>query len=448
MKENAFTHYKRDNTLYNSLLAAATDGKLPILTSNVFEKMNAEYGKEKMRTHLADYIASERPVFPLKEITNADMRISFGRLKQFDTSTICIPNEQVEKEVFEKYDDYKYPYSKYGLGLINGASTFNDVSNYFMQDLRLECSSYGFRAPKEVWENGDAYAIWKCLGPIWRGINGVKFTKIKELDGTETERLVGGQLDEKSYISAFRLGTYIATQFKPVVAKAIYDMTNAKTVLDTSCGWGDRLAGFFASDAEEYYGCDPNPNTYQRYQEQIASYNKLLSKPKKVQIWRCGAEDLPYHKLPKIDVAFTSPPYFSTEQYNKGGEHQEDQSWHKFNEYDKWRDDFYLPVAEKTMEVSKFMFVNIMDPKIHGVRYRSGDELVDKFAKNFMGQIGMRIMQRPKSDTLFKDEQEKADFMNKMFIENVWCFGPECKPGKCVDLFKNSRKATLDEFFA
>jgi len=442
MKENAFTHYERDNDLYNRLITAATDGKLPILTSTIFEKMNAEYGKEKMRTHLADYIASERPVFPLKEITSSDMRISFGRLKQFDTSTICIPNEQVEKEVFEKYDDYKYPYSKYGLGLINGASTFNDVSNYFMQDLRLECSSYGFRAPKEVWENGDAYAIWKCLGPIWRGINGVKLTKIKELDGTETEKLVGGELSEKSYISAFRLGTYIATQFKPVVAKAIYDMTNAKTVLDTSCGWGDRLAGFFASDAEEYYGCDPNPNTYQRYQEQIATYNKLIGKPKKVQIWNCGAEDLPYHKLPKIDVAFTSPPYFSTEQYNKGGEKEELQSWHKFNEYDKWRDDFYLPVAEKTMSVSKFMFVNIMDPKIHGTRYYSGDELVDKFHTKFLGQIGMRIMQRPKSDTLFESEKEKADFMNKMFIENVWCFGPK------TDLFKNSRKATLDEFFA
>ena len=442
MKENAFTHYKRDNTLYKSLLAAATDGKLPVLTSSIFEKMNAEYGKDKMRTHLADYIASERPVFPLKEITEQDMRTAFANLQKFDTSTICIPNEQVEKEVFEKYDDYKYPYSNYGLGLINGASTFNDVSNYFMQDLRLECSSYGFRAPKEVWENGDAYAIWKCLGPIWRGINGVKLTKIKELDGTETEKLVGGELSEKSYISAFRLGTYIATQFKPVVAKAIYDITNAKTVLDTSCGWGDRLAGFFASDAEEYYGCDPNPNTYQRYQEQISKYNKLLSKPKKVQIWRCGAEDLPYHKLPNIDCAFTSPPYFSTEQYNKGGEHEEDQSWSKFNEYDKWRDDFYLPVAEKTMKVSKFMFVNIMDPKINGKRYRSGDELVDKFQDKFLGQIGMRIMQRPKSDTLFKDEKEKADFMNKMFIENVWCFGPK------TDLFKNSRKATLDEFFA
>ncbi len=426
-----------DKSLYDRLLATARDDKLVILDNKSFEKLNEIYGKDTFRETLSEYIANERPVFPLKEISKDDMRKCFYDLQKFDTSKICMPKEQVEKEVFEKYDDYKYSYKEYGIGLINGASTFNDVSNYFHQDLRLECGSYGFRAPKEVWEKGTAKDIWRCLGPIWRGINGVQKKVIKEVDGTETEKLIGGALTEKSYISAFRLGT-----FKPVVAKAIYDITNAKTVLDTSCGWGDRLAGFFASDAEEYYGCDPNPNTYQRYQEQIASYNKFLSKPKKVQIWRCGAEDLPYHKLPNIDVAFTSPPYFSTEEYNKGGEHEEDQSWHKFNEYDKWRDDFYLPVAEKTMGVSKFMFVNIMDPKIKGVRYRSGDELVDKFQDKFLGQIGMRIMQRPKSDTLFKDEKEKAEFMNKIFIENVWCFGPQ------TDLFKSSRKATLDDFFA
>ena len=443
MKENAFTHYTRDNTLYNRLLDAASDDKLPLLDNKSFELLNKTYGKDKMRTHLADYIASERPVFPLKEITKDDMRKCFYDLKKFDTSSICIPNEEIQKEVFEKYDDYKYSYEKYGLGLINGASTFNDVSNYFMQDLRLECGSYGFEAPKTRWENNDAYDIWKCLGPIWRGINGVQKVMIEG-----KEELIGGELNAKSYISAFRLGTYIATQFKPVVAKAIYDITNARTVLDTSCGWGDRLAGFFASDAEEYYGCDPNPNTYQRYQEQIATYNKLLTKPKVVKIWNCGAEDLPYDKLPQIDCAFTSPPYFSTEEYNKGGELEENQSWFKFNEYDKWRDDFYLPVAEKTMSVSKYMFVNIMDPKVHGVRYYSGDELVDKFQDKFLGQIGMRIMQRPQGKAVFNDEhgnfsKEKLDeHMNKMFIENVWCFGPK------TDLFKNSRKATLDEFFA
>jgi hypothetical protein len=406
--------YTRNNTLYKRLLEAAGDDKLPVLDNKTFESMNAEYGKEDMRKNLSDYIATERPVFPLKDISEDDMRDSFNSLRNFNTNSICTPKDQVDKEVFEKYDDYEYSYDKYGIGLINGPSTYNN-----------------------------AYDIWKCLGPIWRGINDVKKKTVRDLDGTETEQLLGGSLTHKSYMSAFRLGTYIATQFKPVVAKAIYDMTNAKTVLDTSCGWGDRLAGFFASDAEEYYGCDPNPNTYARYTQQISKYNKLLSKPKKVTIWRCGAEDLPYHKLPPIDVAFTSPPYFSTEEYNKGGEFQEDQSWSKFNEYEKWRDEFYLPVAEKSMAVSKFLFVNIMDPKIKGKRYRSSDELVNRLKDKFLGQIGMRIMQRPKSDKLFADEKAKAEFMNKLFIENVWCFGD-----KDFDLFQNSRKANLDDFFA
>ena len=100
MKENAFTHYTRDNTLYNRLLDAAGEDKLPILDNKSFELLNKIYGKEKMRTHIADYIATERPVFPLKEITKDDMRKSFYDLKSFDTSSICTPNEQIEKEVF------------------------------------------------------------------------------------------------------------------------------------------------------------------------------------------------------------------------------------------------------------------------------------------------------------------------------------------------------------
>ena len=61
-----------------------------------------------------------------------------------------------------------------------------------MQDLRLECGSYGFRAPKEVWENGTAYDIWKCFGPIWRGINDVQKVMIEG-----KEELMGGQLVRK-----------------------------------------------------------------------------------------------------------------------------------------------------------------------------------------------------------------------------------------------------------
>ena len=427
-----------NETLFKRLESHANEVNLPILDNQTFDRYTNEYGRDIFRLTLSEYIAKVRPKFPLKQISDEDMRETFSSLKRADYSIYCSPIEQVEKEIFEKYDDLEYPFSKYGLGIIDAPSTYNTVSNYFHQDLRLACSSYGFRAPLEVWQNGTAKDIWKCFGPIWRGINGVKKVMVEG-----KEELRGGKLDEASYLSAFRLGTYIATQFKPIVAKCVYEMTDAKRVLDTSCGWGDRLAGFFASNAEEYYGCDPNPNTYMRYTEQIDRYNRLLSKPKKVKIWNCGAEDLPYNELPDIDVAFTSPPYFSTEEYNKGGEKEENQSWFKFNEYEKWRDDFYLPVAEKSMNVSRFMFCNIMDPKIKSKRYRSSDELVNHLKDKFIGQIGMRIMQRPKSDKLFKDEKEKAEFMNKMFIENVWCFGD-----KDFDLFRDSRKGTLENFFA
>jgi hypothetical protein len=419
----------------NYLYKFANENRLPIINQANFEHYTNEIGKEQFRLDLSEYIAKERPTFPLKNITLDDVRDSFYNLKKQDISEYCKLNVN---NVMEKYDDYKYNYKDYGLGIIDAPSTYNNVSNYFHQALRLNCSSYSFKSPIDVWENGSAKDIWRCLGPIWRGINNMKKVVVEG-----EEKLLGGELTESSYMSAFRLGTYIATQFKPNVAKTIYQLTNAKRVLDTSCGWGDRLAGFFASDAEEYIGCDPNPNTYKQYMKQIEVYNSFLSKPKKVTIHRCGAEDLPWDEITDIDCSFTSPPYFSTEEYNKGGQHEEDQSWFKFNEYEKWRDNFFLPVSQKCFERSKFTLINIMDPTIKGKRYRSCDEVVDMLKDNFLGQIGMRIMQRPKSDKLFESEESKQEFMNRTFIENVWCFAKD----KNVDLFKSVRKGTLDNFF-
>ena len=413
----------------------ANENKLPIIDQIAFERITNDIGRDQFRLDLADYIEKYRPVFPLKKITLDDVRNSFHDLQKQDIGTYCNTNDN---NVMEKYSDYKYNYNDYGLGVISAPSTYNNVSNYFHQELRLNCSSYSFKAPLDVWYNGTAKDIWRCLGPIWRGINNMKTVLVEG-----KEELRGGKLSESSYMSAFRLGTYIATQFKPNVAKTIYQLTNAKKVLDTSCGWGDRLAGFFASDDEEYIGCDPNPNTYKQYMKQIELYNSFLTKPKKVTIYNTGAEDLPWDTIKDVDCSFTSPPYFSTEEYNKGGEKEENQSWFKFNEYEKWRDDFFLPVSKKCFEVSKHTLINIMDPTIKGKRYKSCDEVVDMLKDNFVGQIGMRIMQRPKSDKLFETEKDKQEFMNKTFIENVWCFSKD----KNVDLFKSIRKGTLDSFF-
>ena len=72
--------------------------------------------------------------------------------------------------------------------MIDAPSTYNSISNYFHQELRLNCGSYGFKARRSM-DKGTAKDIWKCTGGyIWRGINGVKKVNI---DGEEKLRGVG-----------------------------------------------------------------------------------------------------------------------------------------------------------------------------------------------------------------------------------------------------------------
>ena len=414
--------------LYDLLHKCADNTGLPVMSRPLFLDTIEKYGKEDFRRALADFITQEKPPYPLHEFDQNKVIKTFHKLKKADWTNYIMSSE---KEVIEKYDDYKYPYSEYGLGVIQAPPTFNYVSDSFMNDLRMQCGSYGYKAPVTRWNDGDN--LWGAFGPIFRGVNDHQ------------------ELTPRTYTMSFRLGTYIATQFKPIVAKVIYEMTNAKTVLDTSMGWGDRLTGFYASNATHYIGCDPNPNTFARYKEMIKFFDKLTGGKKTVQIYNCGAEDLPWDEIKDVDCSFTSPPYFSTERYNEGGEKEELQSWSRYNTYEKWRDDFYLPVSHnsfKSLSDRGVMMVNILDPKVKGKRYRSGDELVDSLRGSFLGQIGMRIMQRPQGKSVFSDEDGNFDknamdeFMDKSYIENVWCFARDTT----TDLFAQTKRGTLEDF--
>jgi hypothetical protein len=414
--------------LYDLLHKCVDSTGLPVMSRPLFLDTIEKYGKEDFRRTLADFITNEKPPYPLHEFNKDKVIKTFHKLKKADWTNYIMSSE---KEVMEKYDDYKYPYSDYGLGVIQAPPTFNYTSDSFMHDLRMSCGSYGYKAPVTRWNEGDN--LWGAFGPIFRGVNDHQ------------------ELTSRTYTMSFRLGTYIATQFKPIVAKTVYEMTNAKTVLDTSMGWGDRLTAFYASNATHYIGCDPNPNTFARYKEMVKFFDKLTGGKKTVQMYNCGAEDLPWDEIKNVDCAFTSPPYFSTERYNEGGEKEELQSWAKFNQYEKWRDDFYLPVSHNSfnsLSERGVMMVNILDPKIKGKRYRSGDELVNSLREQFLGQIGMRIMQRPQGASVFKDEDGNFDknamdeFMDKSYIENVWCFARDTS----IDLFAATKRGTLEDF--
>ena len=126
-------------------------------------------------------------------------------------------------------------------------------------------------------------------------------------------------------------------------------------------------------------------------------------------------------------MAFTSPPYFSTELYNSGGDFEGDQSWARYDTYEKWRDYFYLPVNHSTFEClsdNGLLMVNIQDPKIFNKRYYASDDLIDSMLAtypecSFIGNLGMRMMQRAKK----MDAQASKEHFEKIYIEPIWVFG-------------------------
>jgi len=395
---------------------------IPTLNPRQWKELNDLYDKETIIEALIDWVRERKPEPPILPITEQEMIQCFLRLKAQKYNKFFLTPEETKTRVMEKYEDYGKPYKEHGLGVVQMGNSYLDVSNYFNQTLRLNCDTYGFKSPHHRWrEVEDLRTVFLAL---WR--------------------LDNDRLDEAAIVGAFRLSTYIATQFKPHVAKFIFDSTDSKMIFDSSCGWGDRLAGFYCSNAIGYYGCDPNPETFAMYKNQCIMYEKIMgcSNPeleeypdhfvctgkKVVQIWRCAAEDLDYGLLPVgLDCAFTSPPYFSTELYNSGGEHEEDQSWKRYDTYEKWRDNFYLPVNHKTFEALKdggIHIVNIQDPKVHGVRYHASDELIDDMITKysecaFIGQLGMRIMQRPRNI----EKEKLLTLFEKLYVEPCWVFG-------------------------
>lgn len=406
--------------LYEILRQSANSDGIPILNKHDFKHYTQVYGKEAFRETLVDFITKEKPPYPYKKFSRNKIIKLFLQLQKQDTSkNVILDNND---NVMDKFD-YKYSYEKYGLGYIQTGHAYNDISDYFHNRLRLNCPYMNTGSPVDAWEQGK---LKSTFGALWRGVNSSE------------------DLSIASYTEALRLGgSYVATQFKPNVATTVYDMTNSKRVVDTSMGWGDRLAGFYASSAEVYIGCDPNPNTFKKYQEQKEFYDKLTGHTKKVYMYNCGAEDLPWDEIEDIDLVFTSPPYFSTEKYNKGGENEEAQSWKKYPEYDSWMDNFLLPVSEKSLNSLNddgFFMLNIMDPKIKGKRYNVCDTLVDTFKDKFLGQVGMRISQRPQGEKFFSEGESLEDYMSKVYIENIWCFGKG-------DVFRGIRTPDLTKFF-
>jgi hypothetical protein len=211
-------------------------------------------------------------------------------------------------------------------------------SNYFQLNNRLKCSYFNLPSPLECW------TVQKWREYFLRALWSLKYDKV----GTKELR------------SAISLRGYVAAQFPPAIAKFFYDKFKAKKVLDFSAGWGDRLCGFYASNAEEYVGLDPNPTLHPAYQQQIDLYNKYTNS-KVVRLIQSPAEDFDFSEYTEyFDMIFTSPPYFNRERYAADGT----QSWVRYGTLDVWLEQFLFKTISstwKTLSPGGFYIINIAD---------------------------------------------------------------------------------------
>lgn len=271
-----------------------------------------DYSKEDIVNALANLIANEEIQMPMAKITLKEAIEAEKELAELETSVKY-------GTFYTRYEDSKILSQSY----FDESSKYNAASNFFHQYNRFLCDSVNSPSPYRVFHN-EKFAKSMC--------NALFSLKCKTVD-------------MQTLYSCLALRKYVANQFKPSIAKAVYDYFHAENVVDLCAGWGDRLAGFYAGKTTKtYFGIDANRNLQEGYSQQIKHYSKLFPN-KQAQIIYGATEDEDI-VLPKCDFIFTSPPYFGIEKYSK----DETQSYLRYRKFNAWLEKFLFVLIEKSKD--------------------------------------------------------------------------------------------------
>ena len=400
-----------DSDLSNYIRSNVDSRGIPSIENSEWWMVTGRWSQAQIKAALANYIVDCAVPFPLKTMEPADLEELFLRFCK--TSHL---GEYKDFGVVHERQDYRYPYSANPLGVIDKSHAFNPVSNYFQQENRMRCGSNAADSPWSIWHSKEK--LLKMNWHFWR-----------------KGALGKSNIGESTFRSAFRIGTYTATQFKPSVAKALYEKHGAVNVLDTSCGWGDRLAGFYATPCTKLYvGCDPNPEVFATYKQQCLEYERMLGVKavviegpnyficrgnKTVEVWNLPSEDVDWTKYTGLfDFYFTSPPYYETERYSAAN--SAGQSWVRYPDFHSWKSFFFgvNRAVWNTLADGGYMMLNIIDPRTGSKRLPLCDDMVDDILtysdSNYLGKIGMRMQARPHAIV--------GTPANSVFVEPIWVF--------------------------
>jgi hypothetical protein len=379
-----------------------------------WEYIKETFEKQDVKESLAT-VAMTYPL-PYPDLTEKKAWKDFQKLKGMKWNEIMVEGEWYAREGTKysynlNYDDKQFYFRRINTG--------NGASNYFQIENRWSVDGSVSPGPKRTWESH------KFMTTLMGSAYSLKMPKI-------TKNILRTMIG---------LRKYICSQFKPNVAKSIYDMFKAKTILDFSAGWGDRLAGFYASEyGKHYVGLDPRKENHSLYEKQAKFYEKHLGffeHERKSEFHCSPAEDFDFTQYDDyFDLVFTSPPYFSVERYS----YDDTQSWVRYKDINDWNKDFLQTTLGNlwgSIKSGGYLLVNISD--VYTNSKWSTDRgwleicnpMNDYLSKlgEYQGCIGMEMAKRPNSGGAGtaktyegsvwteKSLENKAD---KKFGEPIW----------------------------
>jgi len=386
------------------------EGEWFTIPEKEWTEIKETYDKEEIKDELAPILLTYDPPFP--DISEDDILDDYRKLKGTWWNDILVegewfPREGTDSSFHNKFEDSHYYFKR--------SNTGNKASNGFHIDNRWSVDHA---------RNPSALRSWKSEKGLKPALNA-----LWTMPGLD-------DISKSSIRSCLTLRKYIASQFKPSIAKAFYDRFRSKNILDFSMGWGDRLAGFYASHTGEYYvGLDPNSMNHPIYEKQIEFYERhrtMLEVSKTIEMYQEPAEDFDYSKYNEFfDTVFTSPPYFDIERYSD----EDTQSWVRYKDINTWNEEFLHKTLDKiipTVKMGGIIAINISDVYSHGewqVITNPMNEFLQSKGLNYVGCIGMEMAVRPnsggagsgKTDHFNEDTVEKTKKVkNKTFGEPIW----------------------------
>ncbi|GMF43317.1 unnamed protein product [Phytophthora lilii] len=161
--------------------------------------------------------------------------------------------------------------------------------DYIFEKERSKVSYNGRKSKYEAWKDPDMRRKMLQYAMKWNNKAESELTKAN----------IRAALD-------FNYGS--VANFRPAVAKYIYRRFKAKSVLDPSAGWGNRMIAAMSMDID-YIGVDSNKKLRSGYKKMYKTFKSNSN----IEIITAKSQVVDYSKL-SYDLVFTSPPYFDIER--------------------------------------------------------------------------------------------------------------------------------------